>query len=142
MYGGLKNYPFSYFEESIKSHVYDKSFVEGRILECQKCKHTGLTMNEVLNDPVFVWNFLNINKTYFGKIKGLRSRDDVIYLNELDLSSFLQEDGSYVIMCENHHKITIRKSTDKFYIFWQPREGKFTGPNNNVIEVVDLYVLN
>lgn len=142
MYGGLKNYPFSYFEESIRSHVYDKSFVDGRILECQTCKNTGLTMNEVLNDPVFVWNFLNINKTYFGKIKGLRNRDDVICLNERDLSSFLQEDGSYVIMCKNHHKITIRKSTDKFYIFWQPRDGKFTGPNNNVIEVVDLYVLN
>lgn len=138
-FGGTSNYPFKYFEESINSHVYDYSFVQNRILECYECKHNSTEMEEILSDSNFVWNFLNINKSYYNKIEGLKKQEGVICLDEKELVKFIQEDGSYIITCKNHHEIRIKKSTDKFFIFWQPRNGKPTGPNNSIIEVVDIY---
>ena len=86
-----------------------------------------------------VWNFLNINSYYSDKIPGLRTYKGVINLSEQELRKYLQQDGTYEISCENHHTLKIKKSLDKFYIFWQPRNGKPTGPNKCVIETVDLY---
>lgn len=63
----------------------------------------------------------------------------MINLSEQELRKYLQQDGTYEISCENHHTLKIKKSLDKFYIFWQPRNGKPTGPNKCVIETVDLY---
>lgn len=139
IFGDFRNYPFVYFEESIKSHVYDKSFVNNRILECNICNAKGMTMNDVLKDENYVWNFLNINSYYSDKIPGLRTYKGVINLSEQELRKYLQQDGTYEISCENHHTLKIKKSLDKFYIFWQPRNGKPTGPNKCVIETVDLY---
>jgi hypothetical protein len=138
-FGATQNIPFEHYNESIESHVYDHSFISSRIIECDKCKHIGLTMEEVLSDSNFVWNFLNINKCYFSKITGLRRQDGIIRVEESELSNFIQNDGSYLVPCKNHHTIKVRKSSDKFYIFWQPENGKYTGPLNSAIEVVDLY---
>lgn len=95
IFGDFRNYPFVYFEESIKSHVYDKSFVNNRILECNICNAKGMTMNDVLKDENYVWNFLNINSYYSDKIPGLRTYKGVINLSEQELRKYLQQDGTY-----------------------------------------------
>lgn len=137
--GDFKNYPFEFFEESVNSHVYDESFVKNRIIECDICKKKGLSMSDVLGDKNFVWNFLNINGYYTNKILGVKEYSGVINLNKKELLKFRNSDDTYKIHCEKKHEIIIRKSKDKFYIFWQPRNGKRTGPNKCIIETVDLY---
>ena len=63
----------------------------------------------------------------------------VVKVNDKELQQFVQDDGSYLVSCENQHKICVNKSRDCFYIFWTPRKGVPTGPNNCVIEKVELY---
>lgn len=139
IFGEFRNYPYKYFEESVMSHVYDKSFIQNRILECSHCKITGTCMNDILDDDMFVWNYLNINGHYSCKIPHVRKHSGVINMSESELHKYLQDDGDYLITCKNGHSLKIRKSKDKFYIFWQPRNGRLTGPNNSTIETVDLY---
>lgn len=141
IYGKFRNYPFKYYEESVMAHVYDKSFVENRILEWTSPETGGTSMTEVLNDNNFVWNFLNINGYYTGKIPDVREYSNVLNLNicEENLQESLQSKGIYEISLSRNSKKTIRKSLDKFYIFWQPINGRPTGPNNCIIEVVDIY---
>ncbi|MCM1142407.1 MAG: hypothetical protein NC453_27880 [Muribaculum sp.] len=139
IFGGFRNYPYKYFEESVMSHVYDKSFIQNRILECGHCKKTGACMNDILDDNMFVWNFLNINGYYSNKIPNIRKYSGIINISGSDMNNYIQEDGDYIVTCKSGHKIKIRKSSDKFYIFWQPKNGRPTGPCNSIIETVDLY---
>lgn len=37
------------------------------------------------------------------------------------------------------HISLLYRTTDKFYIWWTPRNGKRTGPNNVIIETVPVY---
>ena len=39
----------------------------------------------------------------------------------------------------NGHISLLYRTTDKFYIWWTPRNGKRTGPNNVIIETVPVY---
>lgn len=54
-----KDYKFDDFESSVFSHVYDKSFMENRILTCGKCLPLGNTEDKV-KEKDFIWDFLNI----------------------------------------------------------------------------------
>ncbi len=138
--GELYDLTFNDFEESVFSHVYDKSFTQNRLLECSMCSQKGKTMEVVLNDTNFVWDFLNINNYYNQKgLHNIKERTEIIKLTEKDLDLYRQENGDYYIQCKKGHDIVIRKSKDKFYLYWTPRRGKRTGPNNCVIETVDLY---
>ncbi len=138
--GEFDGMTFDYFEESVHSHVYDKSFTEDRILVCPNCITQGKTINEILSNDNFVWEFLNINNYYSDhKLHGVRHYTDVVIVPGKKLKRYLQKDGSYLVACENGHNITIKKSDDVFYLYWTPRRGKYTGPNNCVIETVDLY---
>lgn len=138
--GEFDGMTFEHFEESVHSHVYDKSFMEDRILVCPSCMAQGKTINAVLSNDNFVWEFLNINNYYSDhKLHGVRHNSDVVIMHEKNLKRYLQKDGSYFVACNNGHNITIKKSDDVFYLYWTPRRGKYTGPNKCVIETVDLY---
>ena len=138
--GEFDGMTFEYFEESIHSHVYDKSFTENRILVCPSCMAQGKTINEILSNDNFVWEFLNINNYYSDhKLHGVRHNSDVVIVSEKNLKRYLQKDGSYLVACENGHNITIKKSDDLFYLYWTPRRGQYTGPNKCIIETVELY---
>ena len=141
-FGGLNDMTFDDFEESVFSHVYDKSFTQNRLLECDICGQKGKSMEDVLKDDSFIWNFLNINNYYYQNgLHNVKERAEIIQLTEKELINCRQENGDYLIQCNNGHKFVIRKSEDKFYLYWTPRRGKRTGPNNCVIETVDLYEL-
>lgn len=134
----VKNYPFKYFKQSIDCHVYDMGFVQDRILECSSCKVKGRKLEDIVKDRKIVWNFLNINGCYTKKYN-VPAPQGVVKVNDKELQQFVQDDGSYLVSCENQHKICVNKSRDCFYIFWTPRKGVPTGPNNCVIEKVELY---
>ena len=145
----LNDISFTDYEESIHSHAYDKSFTQSRLLECKTCCRKGRVMEEFINQKYkktdkfinncgFVWDFLNINNFYSNK-NNIKERTDIIQLTEKDLDSCRQPNGDYLIKCKQGHEIIIRKSEDKFYLYWTPRRGKYTGPNKCVIETVDVY---
>lgn len=141
--GEFDGMTFEYFEESIHSHVYDKSFTENRILVCPKCTTQGKTICDILSNKNFVWEFLNINNYYSSNnLHDVEDNSNVVIVPESRLKRYLQNDGSYLIQCKHGHKITIRKSDDVFYLYWTPRRGRYTGPNKCVIETVDLYYVD
>lgn len=137
----FKDYTFERFEESIWSHVYDKSFVDSRILSCRGCAPVGRRMWNILLDKSFVWNFLNINGQYARKYNLLERQSSVI-VNDDTLEQYRQPDGTFLIPCSSKGcdcKTQVRLSEDKFYILWTPKGGKPTGPDEGLIEIVDLY---
>ena len=77
----MDEYTFEDFENSIFSHVYDKSFMENRILSCGRCIKTGAS-EAVVCDEKFIWKFLNINGEYTGKSFDSLDRD--LYWNYHD----------------------------------------------------------
>ncbi len=138
----FKDYPFEYFEESIWSHVYDESFVNNRLLTCPSCTPKGKTLDDILNDSNLIWNFLNINNYYSDRhLHGVKRQDGIVQLNDDELKRCQIGDEIYKIVCDHHHDMIIKKSSDKFFIYWAPRRGKRTGPNDSMIETVDLYEL-
>ena len=136
--GDFKNYPFKYYKDSVDCHVYDIGFVNDRILECSSCKVKGRKLEDIINDNSFVWRFLNVNGCYTNKYN-VPAPKGVVKINDEELQRYAQKDNSYLLECQGHHKICVKKSEDCFYIFWTPRNGKATGPENCVIEKVDLY---
>ena len=52
-------------------------------------------------------------------------------------NSFVKAGGA--IKCLKGHLSLLYRTTDKFYIWWTPRNGKRTGPNNVIIETVPVY---
>ena len=138
----FKDYPFEYFEESIWSHVYDESFVNNRLLTCPSCTPKGKTIDDILNDSNLIWNFLNINNYYSDRhLHGVKRQDGIVQLNDDELKRCRIGEEIYKIVCDHHHDMIIKKSSDKFFIYWAPRRGKRTGPNDSMIETVVLYEL-
>lgn len=138
----FKDYPFKHFEESIWSHVYDETFVKNRILICPICSLRGRQRVDILADDNLVWNFLNINNYYFEhNLHGVKMQEGIIQMNDDELMTHQICEGTYKVKCDNHHEMIIKRSEDKFFIYWAPRRGEKTGPNNVMIETVDLYEL-
>ena len=140
-------YKFEDFESSIFSHVYDKSFMENRILTCGKCLHLGTTEDKV-KEKNFIWDFLNINGGYTKRVDGLSAPKSSVILTpkmfeyivkdeKKKFNNFVKAGG--VIKCSKGHLSLLYRTTDKFYIWWTPRNGKRTGPNNVIIETVPVY---
>ena len=128
------------FEKSVSSHIYDKSFIQGRLLECNTCSRKGRKMEEVLNDNHFIWDFLNINNYYSKKgIHNVKERTDIIHLTEKELDSCRQPNGDYIIKCKMGHNTIVRKSEDSFYLYWRPHGDQYTGPQECIIEAFDVY---
>ncbi len=138
----FKDYPFKHFEESIWSHVYDESFVNNRLLTCPSCIPKGKTLEDILNDNNLIWNFLNINNYYSDRhLHGVTRQDGIVQLNDDELKKCQVGEGTYRIICDHHHQMIIKKSSDKLFLYWAPRRGKRMGPNDSIIETVDLYEL-
>ena len=138
--GELEDIGFDDFEKSVFSHAYDESFTQNRLLECSICSQKGKSMEEVLHDDNFVWDFLNINNYHY--LEGrqeVKERTEILQLTEKELTNCRKDNGDFIVRCNKGHKIVIRKSEDKFYLYWTPRRGKRTGPNNCIIETVNLY---
>lgn len=143
----MDEYTFEDFENSIFSHVYDKSFMENRILSCERCIKTGAS-EAVVCDEKFIWKFLNINGEYTGKSMDMGSQVgsiiitpkefDYIVRDEKKVNDNLTKAGG-TIRCNKNHLSVIHRTKDFFYIWWTPRMGKRTGPNNSVIEFVPIY---
>lgn len=140
-------YKFEDFESSIFSHVYDKSFMANRILTCGSCISLGATEKKVRENN-FIWRFLNINGEYTKRVDGLSAPEDTMILTpqmfeyivkdeKKKFNSFVKAGGA--IKCLKGHLSLLYKTTDKFYIWWTPRNGKRTGPNNVIIETVPVY---
>ena len=72
-------YKFDDFESSVFSHVYDKSFMENRILTCSSCTSLGAT-EENVRKKNFIWKFLNINDEYTERVDGLSTPEGTIIL--------------------------------------------------------------
>lgn len=140
-------YKFEDFESSIFSHVYDKSFMENRILTCGSCTSLGAT-EESVRGKNFIWRFLNINGEYTKRVDGLSAPEGTMILTpqmfeyivkdeRKKFNSFVKAGGA--IKCLKGHLSLLYRTTDKFYIWWTPRNGKRTGPNNVIIETVPVY---
>lgn len=141
----MDDFTYHDFECSVFSHVYDKSFMTHRILTCGKCMSVG-NSEDIAADDMFIWNFLNINGTYTNTIRGINPPAGVTIITPRQFALIVnkQTDDSYcgcdcTIECANHHPLTIKKTTDCFYIWWTPRMGKRTGPNGSIVEAVQLY---
>ncbi len=114
----VKDFKFKYYNDSVKSHVYEEEFMTNRILVDDR-QERGITRKEVFNDKDIIWRFLNVNGCY-SKTK------------KIDLYP-----GSSIIKKEEEG---ILKKTDKhFYLLWTPRMSKRTGPNDCILEKVPLY---
>ena len=143
----MDEYTFEDFENSIFSHVYDKSFMENRILSCGRCIKTGAS-EAVVCDEKFIWKFLNINGEYTGKSMDMGSQVGSIIItpkefnyivkDEKRLKNNLVKEGGAVKRNKNHLSV-IHSTNDCFYVWWTPRMGKRTGPNNSIIEIVPIY---
>lgn len=140
-------YKFDDFESSVFSHVYDKSFMENRILTCGSCISLGET-EENVRGKNFIWEFLNINGEYTERVDGLSTPEGTIILTpkmfkyivkdeKKKFKNFIKAGGA--IKYSKGHISLLYRTTDKFYIWWTPRNGKRTGPNNVVIETVQVY---
>lgn len=112
----VKGFKFKYYNDSIKSHVYDEEFMKDRIL-VDEGQERGLTRDNVFGDKDLIWKFLNINGCY------TESKNVPLY------------PGSSIV--KGAEKLT---ATDKhFYLLWTPRMGKRTGHKECIIEVVPIY---
>ena len=140
-------YKFDDFESSVFSHVYDKSFMENRILTCGKCLHLGTTEGKV-KEKNFIWDFLNINGEYTKRVNGLSAPESSMILTpqmfeyivkdeKKKFNSFVKAGGA--IKCTKGHLTLLYKTTDKFHIWWTPKNGKRTGPNHGIIETIQVY---
>lgn len=140
-------YKFDDFESSVFSHVYDKSFMENRILTCGSCISLGAT-EENVRGKNFIWKFLNINGEYTERVDGHFTPEGTIILTpqmfeyivkdeKKKFNNFIKAGGA--IKCTKGHISLLYRTTDKFYIWWTPRNGKRTGPNNVIIETVPVY---
>lgn len=153
------SYTFEDYENSIFSHVYDKSFYEDRIYTCPICSTHGRTMDIVTDKKAarndFVINFLNINGWYtdrenWGCPKNVPGAFIISKKVFNKLMKTIGEIGDGFIKLggafkhprnnENIRHTTIIKSTDEeFYLWWTPRRGKRTGPNGVIIERINIF---
>ena len=135
------------FDGSVFSHVYDKSFMENRILTCGSCISLGET-EENVRGKNFIWEFLNINGEYTERVDGHFTPKGTIILTpkmfeyivkdeKKKFNNFIKAGGA--IKCTKGHISLLYRTTDKFYIWWTPRNGKRTGPNNVIIETVPVF---
>lgn len=143
----MDEYTFEDFENSIFSHVYDKSFMENRILSCGRCINTG-TSEAVVCDEKFIWKFLNINGEYTGRRMDMGSQVGSIIITPKEFNYIVRDEkrlnhnlikAGGALRCNKNHLSVIHRTKDFFYIWWTPRMGKRTGPNNSVIEIVPVY---
>lgn len=143
----MDEYVFEDFESSIFSHVYDKSFMENRILSCGRCIMTGAS-ESVVCDEKFIWKFLNINGEYTGKSMDMGSQVGSIIITPKEFNYIVRDEkrlknnlvkAGGAVRCNKNHLSVIHRTKDCFYIWWTPRMGKRTGPNNSVIEIVPVY---
>ena len=143
----MDEYTFEDFENSIFSHVYDKSFMENRILSCGRCIKTGAS-EDVVCDEKFIWKFLNINGKYTGKSMDMGSQVGSIIITPKEFNYIVKDEkrlnnnlvkAGGAVKCNKNHLSVIHSTTDCFYVWWTPRMGKRTGPNNSIIEIVPIY---
>lgn len=143
----MDEYTFEDFENSIFSHVYDKSFMENRILSCGRCIKTGAS-EAVVCDEKFIWKFLNINGKYTGKSMDMGSQVGSIIITPKEFNYIVKDEkrlnnnlvkAGGAVKCNKNHLSVIHSTTDCFYVWWTPRMGKRTGPNNSIIEIVPVY---
>lgn len=143
----MDEYTFEDFENSIFSHVYDKSFMENRILSCGRCIKTGAS-EAVVCDEKFIWKFLNINGKYTGKSMDMGSQVGSIIITPKEFNYIVKDEkrlnnnlvkAGGAVKCNKNHLSVIHSTTDCFYVWWTPRMGKRTGPNNSIIEIVPIY---
>ena len=143
----MDEYTFEDFENSIFSHVYDKSFMENRILSCGRCIKTGAS-EAVVCDEKFIWKFLNINGKYTGKSMDMGAQVGSIIITPKEFNYIVKDEkrlnnnlvkAGGAVKCNKNHLSVIHSTTDCFYVWWTPRMGKRTGPNNSIIEIVPIY---
>ena len=143
----MDEYTFEDFENSIFSHVYDKSFMENRILSCGRCVNTE-NSEAIVCDENFIWNFLNINGEYTGNKSGIDQQTGSIIITPKEFKYIVSDvkrvndnvvKAGGAVKCNKNHLSVIHNTNDRFYIWWTPRMGKRTGPNNSIIEIVPIY---
>lgn len=143
----MDEYTFEDFENSIFSHVYDKSFMENRILSCGRCIITGAS-EAVVCDEKFIWKFLNINGEYTGESMDMGSQVGSIIITPKEFNYIVRDEkrlknnlvkAGGAVKCNKNHLSVIHSTNDCFYVWWTPRMGKRTGPNNSIIEIVPIY---
>ena len=143
----MDEYTFEDFEKSIFSHVYDKSFMENRILSCGKCINTE-NSEAIVCDGNFIWDFLNINGKYTEKKSGIEQQTGAIIITPKQFEYIVRDvkrvnndivKAGGAVKCNQNHLSVIHSTNDCFYVWWTPRMGKRTGPNNSIIEIVPIY---
>ena len=143
----MDEYTFEDFENSIFSHVYDKSFMENRILSCGRCVNTE-NSEAIVCDENFIWNFLNINGEYTGNKSGIDQQTGSIIITPKEFKYIVSDvkrvndnvvKAGGAVKCNKNHLSVIHNTNDCFYIWWTPRMGKRTGSNNYIIEIVPIY---
>lgn len=143
----MDEYTFEDFENSIFSHVYDKSFMENRILSCGRCIGTNCS-EAIVCDNNFIWNFLNINGEYTRKKNGIEQQACSVIISQKEFDYIVRDvkrvnnnlvKAGGAVKCNKNHLSVIHCTNDYFYIWWTPRMGKRTGPNKSIIEIVPIY---
>ena len=124
------------FLSSIYAHVYDRSFTENRIVYApQKVESHYI---DDFKDPQFIKQFMLINSV----------RDDGKYKEDIESRGFYSispnemeqiiKKGVWKSPC-NSKELKILKSSVPLFMWWPIRKGAFTGPNNVLIEIVDVW---
>lgn len=121
---------YNSFMESVNSHVYDKSFVENRIVMLPK--YTELTIDDFKKSH-FIKQFILINS----------ERDDKQHKEEIENRGYISippEQMGDIDKVHNFKWGNVCKKVQRInynqYYWWPIRNGKRTGPNEVIIEPI------
>lgn len=123
-------YDYDSFMESVYSHVYDRSFVENRIVMLPN--YTEVTIDCFKNSQ-FIKQYICINSV----------RDDKLYKDDIENRGYVSISPEHMDNIDKTHEFkwgTISKQIQRInysqFYWWPLRSGMRTGPNGVIIELI------
>lgn len=126
------------YEESLRSHTYDDSFVEKRIIACPGCQRTGLSLKDI-GTKEFIWKYMHINSNNEEEETEINSRG-FFSITESQMCQIIQNKEWRCHYCKKIFRIK-KEESYKLYLWWSVRCGRYTGPNNCIVEDVPIYTI-
>lgn len=123
-------YDYDSFMESVYSHVYDRSFVENRIVMLPN--YAEITI-DCFKKSQFIKQFICINS----------ERDDKLYKDDIENRGYVSISPEHMDNIDKTHEFkwgTISKQIQRInysqFYWWPIRSGMRTGPNGVIIELI------
>lgn len=132
----FKEITYKSYIRSINSHVYDLSFTENRVVSCPKCRHNGVTIDDLKREN-FIKNFIKIQSDNHEEMITINDRG--FYSITEDELDEIVESGKWVCpKCKTVFSVVYRENNNQ-YRWWPIRMGQRTGPNGVIIEKIPVY---